>query len=60
MTFQNKQNCKGRKLTGGPERWGVEAEVITKGTMESEGRGNGAALCFHYGAGYTTEWRQNS
>lgn len=60
MTFQNKQNYKGRTLTGGSERRGVEAEVITKGTMDSEGRGSGAALCFHYGAGYTTEWGQNS
>ena len=31
MTFQNKQKYKGRKLIGGSERLGVEAEVITKG-----------------------------
>ena len=31
MTLQTKQNYKGRKLIGGSERLGVEAEVITKG-----------------------------
>ena len=44
MTFQNKQDYKGRKLVGGSERRGVEAEVIDYKGAQWNLRGGGMEL----------------